>query len=241
MAEPQIQNSSVQNTGDDDETDAILAELEAEADDTSSATYQQRIQELQANASNPASSGVSRIPATTTRQDLYVTLKSDDDTLRFTTEHERAVVHFRHPDFARCATMDTHLLRIAQRHSLGEASGDEVAFGTVDVTHAPFVVEKLGVRVLPCLIGFAKGVVKGKVVGFEGICWDGKEGNVKVSKALEETLFSWNLLKQKMLGDEGDSDEEDGMDDERKIGYAGGKRGIRAAKHRVTDDDDDWD
>jgi len=239
MAQPRVQNSSIADNEEDD-TDAILAELEAEADDTTTAEYQQRLSELQATAQNPSTSGSSRLPATTTRQDFYVTLKSDDETLRFTTEHERAVVHFRHPDFARCATMDTHLDRIAQRHSLGEAGGEEVAFGTIDVTHAPFVVEKLGVRVLPCVIGFAKGIAKGKVVGFEGICWNGRERDVKVSRALEERMFDWGLLRKKLLTDEGESDEDDDDFDEvnsrRSI-----RRGIKGSKQKVTDEDDDWD
>jgi len=226
----------------EDDTDAIFAELEAEADDTSSAAYQQRLNELQAEAGKSSTNGSSGLPAAHGRQDSYLNLRSDDETLRFTTEHEKAVVHFRHPDFARCSIMDEHLDRIAQRHNYGEASGEEVAFARVDVTNTPFIVEKLGIRVLPCVIGFAKGIVKGKVVGFDGICWNGREKDSRVSKALEEKLYEWGLLRQKMLVDELDDDS--GGDEEDEINQGRGinvRRGIKDAKQKVTDEDDDWD
>ncbi|KAK5954466.1 hypothetical protein OHC33_004188 [Knufia fluminis] len=226
----------------DDDTDAILAELEAEAEDTSSAAYQQRVKELQAEAGKSSTNGSSGMPATTARQDSYLYLRSDDETLRFTTEHERAIVHFRHSDFARCAIMDEHLDRIAQRHSYTESSGEEIAFARVDVTNTPFVVEKLGIRVLPCVIGFAKGIAKGKVVGFEGICWDGREKDAKVSRALEERLCEWGLLRQKMLADEHDTDSDDEGEEEVKSRRGiNGRRGITGAKQKVTDEADDWD
>lgn len=227
---------------DDDDADAILAELQAETDDINSAIYQKRLNELQANSSNSTASKTSGFPTATLKRDLYVDLSSDDETLRFTTEHEKAVVHFRHTDFARCAIMDQHLDRIAQRHSSGEASGEEVAFAKVDVTKCPFVVEKLGVRVLPCVIGFSKGIVKGKVIGFEGICWNSKESNVEVAVSLEATLFSWGLLKQKLLMDDYDSDSDGSRNDDKEDSRSlHARRGIKGSKQRVVDVNDDWD
>ncbi|KAK5099590.1 hypothetical protein LTR70_002329 [Exophiala xenobiotica] len=196
----------------EDDTDAILAELEAETDDTSSTAYQQRLNELQAEAGKGSTNGSFGLPETSARQDSYLNLRSDDETLRFTTEHEKAVVHFRHPDFARCSIMDEHLDKIAQRHNVGEASG------------------------------FAKGIVKGKVIGFEGICWNGKEKDSRVTKALEERLYEWGLLRQKMLVDEHDTDSGGDDEEERKEGRGiSVRRGIRNAKQKVTDEDDDWD
>ena len=237
MTEPQKSDS----VDHEDDTDAILAELEAETEDTSSAAYQQRLTELQAQASK-TTNGSSGKPATTIRLDSYLNLRSDDETLRFTTEHEKAVVHFRHPDFARCSIMDEHLDRIAQSRGGGEAGGEEIAFGRVDVTNTPFIVEKLGIRVLPCVIGFDKGIAKGKVVGFEGICWDGREKDPKVTKALEERLLDWGLIKQKMLvGEYDDVSEEEAEEEVKQNRGIHVRRGITDAKQMVTDEDDDWD
>lgn len=226
----------------EDDADAILAELEAETDDTSSAAYQQRLKDLQAEAAKTSTSSSSGLQAKTIGQDLYLQLRSDDETLQFTTEHPRAVVHFRHKDFARCSIMDEHLDRIAHRHSSSEASGEEIAFARVDVTNTPFVVEKLGIRVLPCVIAFAQGIVKGKVVGFEGICWGGREKDVRVSKALEERLYDWGLIKHKMLADEHDTESDGDEEEERKASRGTRvRRGITGAKQKVTDEDDDWE
>ena len=228
---------------EEEDDDAIFAELEAETDNTNSAEYQQRLRELQDSASTTdrQPNGGSGKVTGTLRQDSYFILKSDDETLRFTTEHEKAIVHFRHPDFARCSIMDDHLDRIAQQHSHGEAGGEGLVFARVNVQNAPFVVEKLGVRVLPCVIGFSGGLVKGKIVGFEGICWDGKEKDLRVTKALEAMLFSWSLLKQKMISNENEDDESDDEVNEMKRDRGMSvRRGIKDRKHKVEDEDDDW-
>lgn len=224
-----------------EDTDAIFAELEAEVNDTTSADYQQRLRELQESASSSTGqqNGTSG-KLTALRQDSYFVLKSDDETLRFTTEHEKAIVHFRHPDFARCSIMDEHLDKISQQHSHGEAGEEGLVFARVDVQNAPFVVEKLGVRVLPCVIGFTEGIARGKVIGFEGICWDGKEKDQRVTRALEATLLSWGLLKQKMLTSDNDESDEDVSEVKQDRG-TGIRRGIQDRKHKVMDEDDDWD
>jgi len=39
----------------------------------------------------------------------------------------------------------------------------------INVEHAPFLVTKLNVKVLPCVIAFIDGVSVDRVVGFEGL------------------------------------------------------------------------
>ncbi|EXJ72298.1 uncharacterized protein A1O5_04802 [Cladophialophora psammophila CBS 110553] len=222
-------DSSSDHYREDEDADAILASLEEE----DSATYRaQRLQELK-NAA-----GVSAATTTfATIKKVYITLKSDDEALTFTTEHERAVLHFFHPDFARCSTMDTHCELIAEKHA--EYSSADVSFARIDVKDAPFVVEKLGVRVLPCVIGFVKGAVKGRVTGFEGLCWDGKEGSMDVTRALEDVLVEWTVLPKRLFHgheDERSDDDEEAPDRRKAIRGA-----IRSRRQKNDDDDDDWD
>jgi hypothetical protein len=207
-----------------EDTDDILASLEDEDDSSYRA---QRLHELKAAATATATTRVKK---------SYVTLNGDDEALAFTTEHERAVLHFCHPEFARCNTMDSHLELIAEKHA-EDATGD-VAFGKVNVNQVPFVVEKLGVRILPCVVGFVKGVVKGRITGFEGICWDAHEGSVEVSRALESAFVEWTVLKKALLRkvDDDESDETDDVDARKTV-----RRGIQDGKHQNQDDDDDWD
>lgn len=218
---------------DEDDVDAVLASLEKE----DHAVYRaQRLQELNSSASR--SKPTTALDAV---KKAYITLNSDDEALSFTTENERAVLHFYHPDFARCNTMDQHCQQIAEKHA--ENAEADVAFARIDVKNAPFVVEKLNVRILPCVIGFVKGVVKGRVTGFEGLCWDGKEGSSSVTRALEETLVGWSILSKKLLlghdDEHSDEDNDDnGLDDSRS-----GRTGIRGRQQTGDDEDEDdyWD
>lgn len=241
MSATTVTSRSDPHEDDEEDLDAILAELEAET----AAADQEQLQQMKTDAEVGAKDIAGGTRAAFVTHDLCLRLKTDEETLRFTTEHEKAVVHFKHRDFARCSIMDEHINRIARRHGASEASGEDTAFAQVDVSDVPFVVEKLGVRVLPCVVGFARGIVKGRVTGFEGICWDNQERDTRVSKALEETLFSWGLLKQKVLRDEHDTD----SDDDNRIEIhsktsSRSRRSVRgpavkpAADHDV---DDDWD
>merc|ERR1711991_420092 len=73
---------------------------------------------------------------------------------------ERAVVHFYHDDFERCKVMDRHLLDLARMMM-------SVRFVKVNVAKAPFLVDKLKVTVLPCLVLFNNDIAVDRVLGFE--------------------------------------------------------------------------
>jgi len=82
--------------------------------------------------------------------------------LKTVTASERAVVHFYHKNFEKCKVMDMHLRRMAKKF-----------FGTrfvkLDAEKAPFFVEKLMIKTLPCAVVFNDGIAKGRQVGFDGL------------------------------------------------------------------------
>lgn len=211
--------------GQDQDPDDILAELEADDDDAYRA---RRLAEMKSEAQDISSSKIT--------QSVFKTLTGDDECLQFTTEYERALVHFFHPDFARCSVMDRHCEQLASKHN--EHGDADVAFARVDVKNAPFVVEKLSIRVLPAVLGFVKGVVKGRVTGFEGIAWGGREEGPAVTAALEAKLVEWTVLKNRLLDDVEEEDEEARPEQTK---YS--RRGIRDRKQQAGDDEDedDWD
>ncbi|TIC03709.1 thioredoxin-like protein [Wallemia mellicola] len=90
----------------------------------------------------------------------------------------KAVVHFFHPRFKRCEIMDNHLELIAYQHP-------STKFIKVNVENVPFLVEKLKIKVLPCVIIFKQGVAKERLIGFEEL---GNEDNFN-NKILEWKLF----------------------------------------------------
>ncbi|KAL4806008.1 thioredoxin-like protein [Aspergillus unguis] len=220
---------------DEDERDlsddeALFKALEEE-DDTGYRSH--RIEQL--NAEFATSQKPHHQRTTLVEDSLLPTLKSDQALLDFTTQTQRCVIHFAHPDFARCATMDEHIRTLAARHQ-------DVRFARVDVRETPFVVEKLKIRVLPCVIGFNDGVAVERVLGFEGLGIGGSDGLEGFSTAtLEKRLLTAGILSQTRFNaddesmSEPDSEEED---DARK-----GRRGIRSGntQARTDDDDDDWD
>ncbi|KAL2848470.1 thioredoxin-like protein [Aspergillus pseudoustus] len=212
--------------------DALFKALEEE-DDTSYRAN--RIEQLNAEF---ATAGKGNQTTTTVIQDsLYPTIKSDQALLGFTTEINRCVIHFAHPDFARCATMDEHIKALAARHQ-------DVRFARVDVRETPFVVEKLKIRVLPCVVGFLDGVGVERVVGFEGLGSGGRDGSDGFSTATLEMRLLWKgILSQKKFktGDDKGSEEDVEEEDDGKRR----KRGIRTGNPRAVKDgggdDDDWD
>lgn len=86
----------------------------------------------------------------------------EEDFLKTVTASDRAVVHFYHKNFEKCKVMDMHLLKCAKKF-----------FGTrfvkLDSEKAPFFVEKLRIKTLPCVVIFNDGVAKGRQVGFDGL------------------------------------------------------------------------
>lgn len=228
---------------DHESDEALFAALENE-DDTSYRT--QRIQQLNAEL---ASQRTNRDSSSTTnkgagaslvRNSTYPTLDNDQAVLDFTTETTRCIVHFAHGDFARCSVMDARLEELAGRHY-------EVRFARVDVRSAPFLVEKLGIRVLPCVIGFKDGVGVERVIGFEGLATEGLDGVEGFSlKALEKRLLWKGVLAQAKFSTEEDDDDvpEDSDQDDGDRRRAGVKKAIRSGNNRLrnrNDDDDDWD
>lgn len=73
---------------------------------------------------------------------------------------DQVVVHFYHKDFERCKIMDKHLSELAQTML-------SARFVKVNVEKAPFLVDKLRVTVLPCLIIFNNDIAVDRVVGFD--------------------------------------------------------------------------
>jgi len=104
--------------------------------------------------------------------------------------------------------MDSHLGTLAPKHP-------EARFVRISVEKAPFLVERLGVRVLPCVMSFTDGKSCGRIEGFE------RMGNTDGFRAikLEEVLVGFGVLERVRM-------EEGGRIHEREEGVG---------------DDSDWD
>lgn len=86
----------------------------------------------------------------------------EEDFLKTATSSDRAVIHFYHRGFEKCKIIDMHLGKCAKKF-IG------TKFAKIDAEKAPFFVDKLKVRTLPCVVVFKDGKSKNRQLGFEGL------------------------------------------------------------------------
>jgi thiol-disulfide isomerase/thioredoxin len=197
---------------DEDDEDALIAALEDDDDHTLSALREKRLEQLHSELSR------ARVLKEQPGHGVYTEIKDEKEVLDITTSTKLCVVHFMKPDFARCRIMDEKLRVLAKWHF-------ETRFLAVDVGNAPWLVVKLGVQVLPCVICFVDGVGVDRVIGFEGIGTQEVMGHTITTRDLEERLLrSGVLVRAKMGEEEGDSGKAE-EDEQRKEEY---------------DEDEDW-
>jgi len=90
----------------------------------------------------------------------YTELTDEKEIIRTCASEPLCIIHFYHSNFSRCAIVDKHMAALAPRYF-------NTRFLRVFVENVPFLVEKLGLKVLPCVISFIKGESKDRIIGFE--------------------------------------------------------------------------
>lgn len=208
---------------DESDEDDLIAQLE---DDSELDAFRaQRIQQLHDEFDRAR-----RLKAS--EHGTYSEIKDEKALMDITTSTKNCVVHFFKPDFNRCRIMDTHLevglsLHFNIKHSnivkSLAPSHYEARILKINVDNCPFLVTRLGVQVLPCVIAFIDGVGADRIVGFEGL---GRTPDSFTIRDLEARLIRAGVFARNKVTKE---DEE-----ERK------QRSKIAAKYD-DENDDDWD
>ncbi|TVY49501.1 Thioredoxin domain-containing protein [Lachnellula occidentalis] len=197
--------ASVLDNAQSDDEDALIASLEDSP--ALDAFREQRIQQLHSEftrAKSQKNQGFGN----------YTEIKEEKALMDLTTEVKYAVVHFAKDDFARCGVMDDHLKALAPKHF-------DTRFLKMSVDNAPFLVTKLNVKVLPCILAFVNGKTVDRIVGFEGL---GYTPDTFTTQDLEARLLaSGVVLRAKATGD------------------APVRFGGKPAEKEDSDNDDDWD
>lgn len=109
----------------------------------------------------------------------------EGDFLEIVTKIPSVVAHFYHPNFERCKVMDKHLAILARKYF-------DTRFIKISAPDAPFFVEKLNVKMLPCLICFFNGVAGRRLVGFDEL--GGKDDFQ--TELLEDILKNASAVKE---------------------------------------------
>jgi len=97
----------------------------------------------------------------------------------------------------------------------------DTRFLKMNVENAPFLVTKLKVQVLPCVLAFLNGVGVDRIVGFEGL---GYTPDTFTTRDLEARLLSSGVLQRA-----------------KAQGNAEVRFGAKVTLKEESDDDDDWD
>ncbi|KAG0272031.1 hypothetical protein BGZ95_000096 [Linnemannia exigua] len=140
--------------GADDELDDDELFEELENDDYHMASFrEQRIEELKEEVAK-------RKMMVESESGIYKDITDEKEVMDITTKTKRCVIHFYHSDFRRCMIVDKHLETLAKKHF-------KTKFVKIKVENAPFLVEKLQVKVLPCVISFIDGIAVDRLIGFD--------------------------------------------------------------------------
>lgn len=148
-----LASSSTSTPRLDEDEDELFAELEAEIENEDGTSREQGLKELQREMERMKQM----------REEMhgkYTELTDEKEVIRTSASEPQCIIHFYHNNFRRCAIMDKHLAALASKYF-------NTRFMRVFVENVPFLVEKLGIKVLPCVICFIKGVTKDRIVGFE--------------------------------------------------------------------------
>lgn len=194
---------------DSDDEDALISALE-EDDSSLSAFREQRLQQLHSELSRAKE-------MRNTGAGTYTEIKDEKEVMTITTASKYCIVHFMKPDFSRCRTMDQRLSALAPKHF-------DTRFISVNVENAPFLVVKLKIQVLPCVICFIDGVGSDRIVGFEGISY--RPDNFTLQELEARLLRAGVLVRAKMV-------------DEDEMRARSMRKGM--VNEAGEDDDDDWD
>ncbi|KAF5344087.1 hypothetical protein D9758_008836 [Tetrapyrgos nigripes] len=136
-----------------DDDDAIFAELEAEIENGDVGMREQALNTVRREMEKMKEMKENQYGS-------YTEVQDEKEVIRITARERRCVVHFYHTNFKRCEIMDKHLAKLAPKYF-------NTRFFRVFVENVPWLVEKLAIKVLPCVICFMDGVTKDRLVGFE--------------------------------------------------------------------------
>ncbi|KAJ9099496.1 hypothetical protein QFC20_005708 [Naganishia adeliensis] len=176
----------------------------------------------------------------------YREIREERELIQRSSKEEFCIIHFSHPDFQRCAIMDRHLQALAPKHP-------NTLFLHTSVKDAPFLVNRLGVKVLPCVISFVNGNAIDRLIGFEELGNDDtfttaalefrlKRSGVLPPAGYKKTTRAEVILAKSGKSDARESDEDSDSGGRRKI-IRSNKDDLARSRHRRNRDDsgDEWD
>ncbi|CAF0775300.1 unnamed protein product [Adineta ricciae] len=157
----------------------------------------------------------------------YEEVPTEKELFDITKKSERIVCHFYRDSTMRCKIVDKHLEILARKHL-------ETKFVKLNVDRAPFITERLHIKVLPTIALLIDNIVKDKIIGFTDL------GN---HDEFSTEVLEWRLGKGGVIEYKGDlTSPPDENQKKKTINLLGKKpKTIRNGNNNGDDDDDDDD
>lgn len=95
------------------------------------------------------------------------------------------IIHFSNPEFKRCKIMTEHLIKLANIY-------EYTRFMEIHAQETPFLVAKMNIKVLPCVVCIVDAQAVDRIVGFEELGGRDDFG----TSALEERLKGCKVLRK---------------------------------------------
>ena len=171
------QSSKINREEDSEDEDELFASLENEMDEDLSKYRESRIQQLSQEFKS-----INQLESVGSLQEFT----NEKELMDQIVQRKDCLVHFYQPEFKNCIKMNQVLNLLAQNFPL-------LPIFTITVENCPFLVSKLNLKVLPCVIAYKSGSEYDRLVGFE------KLGNSLTYDKLEHYLYNLNIIQRKSI------------------------------------------
>ncbi|CAF0951291.1 unnamed protein product [Didymodactylos carnosus] len=155
----------------------------------------------------------------------YEELAGEKELFDITKKSERIVCHFYRDATIRCKIIDKHLEILTKKHI-------ETKFVKLNVERAPFLCERLNIKVLPTLALLIDNIVKDKIVGFTDL------GN---HDEFSTEMLEWRLGCSSVIDYKGDLSTPPDEKTSKVKRFGKKEKTIRGGQRGDDDDDDDSD
>eukprot|EP00731_Ephydatia_muelleri_P030804 Em0022g318a len=206
----------------EEQLDAEIERLDALQGDDLEEFRQKRLQEMKKEASQ-------REEWLKKGHGQYTELSGEKEFFEECKANERVVCHFYRDTTLRCKIVDKHLSLLAPKHL-------ETKFVKLNVERAPFLCERLPIRILPTIASVIGGKTKDYIKGFDELGGHDDFTTEVLEWRMEEDEIEDDIVYEEVLED-GEGDEDDLQDYSDNM--TGAEEELRMPEEEVEEGDED--
>lgn len=122
---------------------------------------------------------------------FLVHVSSEATLMNLAASAKSTVIHFYQDQFKTCLVLNNKLLALARKHP-------STKFVFIDATNCAFLIDRLKIKVLPCLLSYVNGKEVGRLIGLDKLQYDPKTNDFDIA-LLEHYLYSVYVLEKRSI------------------------------------------